>query len=417
MSSEVTEAQAQAIAAYETYGSYGEAAKRLGVSKGTVFNHVKRAKEAALITGGIPNGYKVKDVKTAYDAHGEIKGQTVRVAEGDNDADQTQEINSRLTIKETTTLYKAGEVSLTWVKRSVEEEKKATLWAEYAAELIKPIDPASLLEPLPARVLPPENLCAVYPIGDYHVGMMAWGLETRSDNWDIKLAEQLLARAAESLMRGAPPSEQCVLAFMGDFVHFDGYRPETPAHKNLVDADTRFGKVGRVAIRIVRHIIAAARRYHDKVHVVFLGGNHDPAVAELINVFLGEFYCDDPQVTVDMSPSYFRYFEYGQNLLGFAHGDKCKKERMPMIMAADMREAWGRTKHRLILTGHVHHESRSDNYGVAIETVPVLIPNDAYSASAGYRATRAMQVLVLDREFGEDQRHTFNAERFYRSID
>jgi hypothetical protein len=84
-------------------------------------------------------------------------------------------------------------------------------------------------------------------------------------------------------------------------------------------------------------------------------------------------------------------------------------------MAADMREAWGRTKHRLVLTGHVHHESRKDRFGVAIETVPVLIPNDAYSANAGYRSARAMQVIVLDREFGEDQRHTFNADRFYRS--
>jgi hypothetical protein len=364
----------------------------------------------------VPEGYVVGSFTTRKGAEGETLGTSQKVVRDAGDPDQITHIPDPKAVKFTTTVFNGERrVERQWVREERDAEAKAKLWKEYAEELLRPITPASLLEPLPPRLVLPENYCAVYPIGDYHVGMLAWGLETRNDNWDLKIAEQMLARAAENLMRGAPPSDSCVLAFMGDFVHFDGYKPVTPGHGHLLDADSRFGKVGRVAIRIIRHIIAAARRYHKKVHVIFLRGNHDESVAELINMFLAEFYADDPDVSVDVSPSYFRYFEYGQNLLGFTHGDKTKPERMPMIMAADMREAWGRTKHRLIFTGHVHHESRKDHYGVAIETVPVLIPNDAFAANAGYRSARAMQVIVLDREHGEDQRHTFNADRFYRS--
>ena len=100
--------------------------------------------------------------------------------------------------------------------------------------------------------------------------------------------------------------------------------------------------------------------------------------------------------------------------MGFAHGDKLKPARMPMVMANDMAEAWGRCSERIVFTGHVHHESRSDEYGVALETVPVIIPNDAYAAGAGYRSRRAMQVIIFDREFGEIERHTYNPARFYR---
>lgn len=411
----MTELQEKIIALYQEVGNYHEVARKLGKNPGSIHKVIRLWQEQQLRAGEVPDGYKISEFVTRTDKEGETSGQTQRVKKDGGDRDDFVHVPNPRSIKFTTTTFDgSGRVERQWVREQADLEEREKLWKAYAEELIRPLD-TTLCEPIAPISHAAQDFCAVYPIGDYHIGMMAWGLETRSDNYDIKIAEQLLAHSCAHLMQGAPASEQCVLAFMGDFVHFDSFRPETPAHKHLLDADTRFGKVGRVAVRIIRHIIAAARKYHKNVHVVFLRGNHDPAVAELINIFLGEMYEDVPNVTVDLSPSYFRYYEWGKNLWMFAHGDKTKPDNMPMIMASHQPEAWGRTTQRVVFTGHVHHESRKDIRGVAVEKVPVIIPNDAYAADAGYHSRRAMQVVIFDREFGEDQRHTFNPERFYRT--
>lgn len=415
----MTERQAAIIAAFEAAeGNCQKAADTLGLSRGTVYNTVKRWQGDMLRQGRVPPGYVIKSFTTMTCRDGDVRT-SQKVGKEGGDRDDFPYVPDPKAVKFTTTNFDSSRrVTSQWVREEKDQVEKAKLWKDYAEALLEPVLFTPLCdrhdEAVSTALVKAKDQCAVYPIGDYHVGMMAWGAETRSDNYDLKIAESLLQEAAETLMDAAPPCETAVVAFMGDFVHFDSFKPVTPAHGHLLDADSRFGKVGRTAMRIVRHIIAAARRRHRHVHVIFLRGNHDPAVAELINMFLGMFYEGEPGITIDTSPSYFRYYEFGKNLMGFAHGDKLKPDRMPMVMANDMAEAWGRCPERVIFTGHVHHKSADDKSGVGVETVPVLIPNDAYAADAGYRSRRRMEVVVFDREFGESERHVYNPVRFYR---
>ena len=408
-------------AAVETYtrlGSYGAAGRELGVSKGTIYNHVKRHREAALIKGGAPDGYKVKAVTTRYDEHGDARGQSVKVVEDGGDPDRVTHIVDPKFVSKTTTLFDANRrVERQWVMEKPDLVKRDDAWRRFAEELGRRVEPAPLIL-APDEV--DEDTCAVYPIGDHHVGMLAWAIETRSDSYDLRISEGLLDKAAGYLMQAAPASGQAVIAFMGDFLHFDGFKPLTPQSGHVLDADSRFPKVARTAIRMVRHTIEAALRRHGKVHVIWEIGNHDPVNSILMMELLANVYANNRRVTVDTHPGHFHYYEWHRNLIGTTHGDTVKLDKLPLIMAADMPEAWGRTEHRFWLTGHVHHGSQQvfggkDYTGASVETVPVLIPNDAYSANAGYRNRRQMQVLVLDREYGEVSRHSFNATRFHRS--
>lgn len=414
----MSEAQDKAVEAYIRLGSVRKAAAELGKAYSGVHELIVRWQTKALNDGTIPAGYKLIGMSTTRDKDGNVLRTTESV--GLDKLMDGPPIVLDAPISRMTSVVAGGVVERQYIQQVVKDEEKAKLWKAYAESLLQPVIVQQLGDAEHGAILSPlvqakDNL-AVYPIGDYHVGMMAWGAETRSDNFDLKIAEGLLQEAAETLMDAAPPCETAVLAFMGDFVHFDSFKPVTPAHGHLLDADSRFGKVGRTAMRIVRHIIAAARRRHRHVHVIFLRGNHDPAVAELINMFLGMFYEGEEGVTIDTSPSYFRYYEFGKNLIGFNHGDKLKPERAPMVMAHDMREAWGRCSEYHIFTAHVHHGSKKDDdyHGVTVETVPVIIPNDAYAADAGYRSKRRMQVVVYDREYGEIERKTYNPARFYR---
>ena len=121
------------------------------------------------------------------------------------------------------------------------------------------------------------------------------------------------------------------------------------------------------------------------------------------------------QITIDTSPRHYHYLEFGQNLLGTHHGHGAKPEKLPLIMATDMPEAWGRTKHRYWLTGHLHHEIAKEYEGCRVETFGILPPADAWAHQKGYRARRQQKAIVYHREHGEVARHTVTPSMFSAS--
>ena len=103
-----------------------------------------------------------------------------------------------------------------------------------------------------------------YVITDYHLGALSWGEETGAD-WDLKIAEDTLVAWFSRAIEQSPAAETALLAQISDFLHWDGFDPVTPAHRNLLDADTRFPKLVRVAIRVLRRVIRMLLAKHPKV--------------------------------------------------------------------------------------------------------------------------------------------------------
>ena len=99
-----------------------------------------------------------------------------------------------------------------------------------------------------------KNLINQYTLTDYHLGMMSWAEET-GDDWDLKIAEDTLVKFFEVAMYKSPDSENAIFAQIGDFLHWDGLDAVTPASKHVLDADTRFTKLVRVAIRVIKRVI------------------------------------------------------------------------------------------------------------------------------------------------------------------
>ena len=87
---------------------------------------------------------------------------------------------------------------------------------------------------------------------------------------------------------------------------------------------------------------------------------------------------------------------------------------LPLIMAGDRPEDWGKTIYRYFWTGHVHHSkvqpavSSQDFTGCVVESFRVLPPNDAWAHQKGYRAYRDMKAVVFHEDYGEVARHTVN---------
>lgn len=409
-----TDRQWEVYLAVCEHGSQGKAAKALGIAHQVVNQHINRFQKKALRAGETPFGFKVSRVTTQYDQDGDVRSQSVQVKEAGGDPDAIVQVPDPKKIIKTSTLY-AGDGSVTqqWVLEKPEDVEREKLWDLFAKGLAEKVERA---EPTPApEGFSHDDLLAVYPVGDHHVGMLAWDRETGGDSYDLKIAEEVLRNASRRLIATCPPCKQALIAFLGDFTHYDSYDSVTPQNKHLLDAEGRYPKMVDAAVRMIRNMISAALERHHTVRVIFEKGNHDPATAAFMTVMLAALYENEPRVSVDTSPQFFHYYQFGKCLLGTNHGDKVKAANLLAVMANDQAEAWGKTVHRLMMTGHVHHESRKEYPGGFVESFGVLPPGDAYAAHNGYRSTRQMNALVFHREHGQVERHTVNPGMFKRA--
>lgn len=377
-----TDRQWEVLCAIDSEGGQQAAADKLKVGRTTVQTMLYSVKRKAARGGyspehdmsrTVPDGYHVKGVSTYYNKQGELTGQ--------------------------------------WVKSSIDHARQAEIFKEALEAMAEALPRA---EPISAPDHTADHLMAVYPVGDHHLGMLSWGEETGAD-YDLEIAERLLIAAVQHLIEVAPPCDRCAIPILGDFLHYDSFESVTPTNKHLLDSDTRFPKMVRTAIRVIRHIVGAALKHHKSVLVIFEPGNHDPATTAFLMECFAALYENEPRVTVDTSPRHFHYFRFGKNLVGTHHGHGVKMENLPLIMATDRPDDWGATVHRFWLTGHVHHDNGKDFPGCSVESVRILAPTDAWAANKGYRSQRGMKAIVLHKDYGEVARHVVNPAMLERA--
>lgn len=302
-------------------------------------------------------------------------------------------------IKGTSTLVdmRTGDTVMQWVKTDRDAEaQRRTL--ETTAK--------AMAEKLPrekARAAPRHTIAALlncYVITDYHLGMLAWGEETGAD-WDTQIAEDTLVAWFAAAIAQAPAAETAVFAQLGDFLHYDSMEAVTPTSRHLLDADTRFQKLVRVAIRAVRRVIALLLGKHQRVHVIWAEGNHDLATSAVFRELLAALYEAEPRVTVDVRPDPYYCVEHGRTALFFHHGHKRKPAQVDTVFAAKFREVFGRTRHAYAHMGHLHHVEVKETNLMIVEQHRTLAAPDAHASRGGWLSGREAQVITYHVEHGE----------------
>jgi hypothetical protein len=312
--------------------------------------------------------------------------------------DQTHPVPEGQIVGGVSTLYgEDGKLKLQWVKSRADLDQLREAMLECVKAMAE--DVRGLASPVRA---PRESLAlslSSYIIGDAHFGLYAWGEEAGED-FDTAIASRDLRAAIDLLVAGAPASETGYLVDVGDFLHADSRRPSTPQSGNILDVDTRFQRVIRIAIDALKYCIGRMLQKHKRVHVFIRSGNHNPDSAGWLALVISAFYERDKRVTVEMSPSEYVYARFGNVLIGITHGDKVKMDQLPSIMASDRAKDWGETEHRYWWTGHIHHTRHQEHRGCFVESFNTLAASDAWHNSSGYRSTRQMQRIDLDKKHG-----------------
>lgn len=392
---------------YEHYvklGSGRAVARHLGVAWSTVGDALARLMDKALAAGyERPKDQpelKIAGVSTYVNEQtGAVATWTLERQRGMDPSDGEPDPEPGIVSKVATYTDSEGRIIGQWKSVKREDQDKfelLKLWAERAAEGFPAVETIEPPPPATSR----EDLLACYPVGDHHLGMLAWALETGqvNGNYDLKISRESLTRAIRHLINQAPSCNQAIIPFLGDFFHVDGYKAATPTSGHLLDMDVRFPKMMEMGLDLVEGVIEAALRKHQNVHVIFEKGNHDYSLAAAMTLFLKRIFRDNPRVTIDESPAWWHYYKFGKVLIGTNHGDKVKPANQLAVMAADVPHLWGETTYRIMYLGHRHHEELKEYPGGYVQTMPVLPPLDAYAAQGGYRSMSQMQCAVFHRD-------------------
>lgn len=315
-------------------------------------------------------------------------------------------VSSGEILKGSSTLYNSdGSIKLQWVKTDV--EKQAFL--DSIKELVD-----SYVEELPKFKHKPyevlhasEDLLAVYPLGDPHVGMKAYKDEA-GDDWDLVTAQEVFCGVFDRLVKTAPHCQEAVIVNLGDYFHRDNVAGVTERNRHVLDTDGNYMMMVDTGIKIMLQMINSALEHHQKVRIITIIGNHDDTGAMFLQAALKHMYQDEPRVEIDCTSSVFQYFQHGSSFFGVHHGHTCKADKLPLVMATDRPKEWGDSSFRYWLTGHIHHDSRKEYSGCSVESFRTLAAKDNYAYSGGYRAGQDSKALVIHKDYGEVERHTIN---------
>lgn len=257
-----------------------------------------------------------------------------------------------------------------------------------------------------------DGVMAEISVPDHHFGMHAWGDETRSDNFDIKIAADTYKSAVRTLVSRTGISKVGSYLFVigNDGIHADqpvvgSNAGGSTARGTVQDMDTRLQKV----FRTKRDSIIWAAQYMAEmkpVNIIVISGNHDYYTSFFLGEVIAAWFRDHPNITVDNTAPQRKYWRHGNVLLGFTHGDKEKPDTLPLLMAQEAKELWADTVYREWHLGHLHKkmggltQDSDEFHGVRVRWMPSLTPRDAWHASKGYIHQRSAESLLWHRAEG-----------------
>lgn len=241
---------------------------------------------------------------------------------------------------------------------------------------------------------------------DVHFGKLAWGAETGQD-YDLAIAEQVYRNAVLDLLQKAQgfPCDRILFPLGNDLCHIDNQNSAT-TKGTRVDSDSRYCKV----IATVRKSLIWAVELlsqHAPVDVLWIPGNHDQLASYHLADVVSAWFRHSDRVNVNLDPSPRKYYTYGDNLIGFTHGDKENPKALTGIMLAEAAGLIRAGQHREFHLGHRHrsqvfHTPKvNEDEGLTLRYLTSLTASDAWHHENGYVGSRrAAEVFVWGRTGG-----------------
>lgn len=295
----------------------------------------------------------------------------------------------------------ADQIPLYQVKASF-TKRKNIVDAKAEIESLKEDAKRSAREPRPVvrSIIRSGNMLEVN-IPDAHFGKLAWGVETRFENYDTKIAEQIFLRALETLLERVKGYhfDQVLFVVGNDLFNSDDVEGRTTKGTS-VTTDGRYHKTFYKVRKTITRCIERLREIAP-VKVLMVSGNHDDLSVWHLGDSLECYFAKYPDVEIENTPTHYKYHQHGKVMLMFTHGDKGKRTQYPQLMAREQPEMWGSTQFRECHTGHTHMTKVDEQYGCRIRVLPALCPPDDWHSENGFVGNlRNAEAYVWNKDEG-----------------
>jgi len=193
--------------------------------------------------------------------------------------------------------------------------------------------------------------------------------------------------------------EKILFPIGSDYFNFDNDIPTTNAG-TFQDTDVRWQKLFDIGMKLLLETIEKLRQIAPVISFV-VPGNHDFKTSYYLIYGLGAKMNTKTNVHIDTSPKLRKYVQYGQNLIGFAHGSELTKKNKKTIMQVEAPKKWGNTKYREFHCGHLHSEQTEEHGGIIFRDLSSITGTDAWHYKKGYvGATKKGQTFLWHKEAG-----------------
>lgn len=363
-----TPRQLELIDAIKKHGTETKAAKALGLNKGGVSQSMRNLRKRAARMGWAP-GHFQNGVAPGY-------------------------LMGKVTVQRDA----GGNVVQTWERQSPEWQEQEALLRS-AIEALKDDIPSIPIAPEPLNFQ--DDIIPWLQIGDAHIGMLAHASETSGESFDLKIAERELCTAISMLIDEMPNCERMVINDLGDATHYQNFSAISESGHSF-DIDGRLPKMLRVYSRTMRFIIDRALTKAKFVDVIINQGNHSRVNDFWMRELLSVAYAGTKRVQVLDNDNVFIGYRMGNTFVMVHHSDKCKPDRLIGVMTSDFRKDFGETSFHYVDVGHVHHHFVSREHpSVVIESWNHLAANDKWAHDSGYRARKAISIVLRSKTYGE----------------
>jgi hypothetical protein len=248
-----------------------------------------------------------------------------------------------------------------------------------------------------------NGTCVVISLADPHIDKKTLDKTTIEEKCAtyLKVLINLLVKTSNTYA-----IEEIVFVLGNDYFTSDSYHNTTT---NLTpqgvtdDYDDSYEKGFALAVES----ISLCKQFCEKLRVVFVPANHDRTKSFYLVHALEVFFSTDKNISFDRTAENTKIYTYGQNFIGFHHGDT-KMEALPLYFASKYKREWGACKYAEIALGDKHHKkqwsfklSENEVMGTRMFIVPSLTTPDKWHKDKTYDlAIQAGVARVYDKNTG-----------------
>ncbi|CAB4156119.1 hypothetical protein UFOVP671_42 [uncultured Caudovirales phage] len=304
--------------------------------------------------------------------------------------------------------------SMKWVKSMLDPAAQNEA-RKHAIEAMKDEIPKITVSHSPPSCQINSDIVPWIQIGDAHMGMLAHASETCS-NFDIKIATQEICDAIYILINDMPFCERMVINDLGDFTHYTNFEGLSKSGHQF-DFDTRFPKMVKAAVHVMRFIVEECLKKANHVDVILNLGNHSLENDVWMNILIKTAYEHTGRVHVLNNDNPFIGYRMGNTLVMTNHSDKTPPQRLIGVMITDFRKDFGETKFHYIDVGHWHtNYVIKEHPSVIIESFNHLAALDQWAHHKGYRSRRSMTAIIRSKKYGEIGRRILHIEEIMHRL-